>query len=165
MALSAKELEAAYRRLEQPMFNYLYRWFWNAAECEDLLHDAFERLWKRRRRIDAARFDSLAWTTVINLARNQHVSRKRWSWLPLPLTLMARDDPSEALELDWRDQRLRKALDQLPVLSREVLLLELFSGLSRVQIARHLGIAEGTLASRKHQAVARIQTLLKELEE
>lgn len=164
MALSASELEAAYRRLEQPMFNYLYRWFWNAAECEDLLHDAFERLWKRRRRVDVTRIDALAWTTVINLARNHHSARKRWGWLPLPTALVARDDPSEALELDWRDQRLRQALDQLPALSREVLLLELFSGLSRVDIARHLGIAEGTLASRKHQAIARIQSMLKEPE-
>lgn len=164
MALSDDELEAAYRRLERPMFNYLYRWFWDAAQCEDLLHDAFERLWKLRRRIDASSLDALAWTTVINLARNQHAARKRWRWLPLPEALVARDDPSQALELDWRDQRLRQALDQLPARSREVLLLELFSGLERAEIARQLGIAEGTLASRKHQAIARIQSLLKESE-
>lgn len=162
MALSANEFEAAYRRLERPMFNYLYRWFWDAAQCEDLLHDAFERLWKRRQRIDGIRLDALAWTTVLNLARNHHAARKRWRWFPLPPALAARDDPSQALELDWRDQRLRQALDQLPALAREVLLLELFSGLSRVEIARHLGIAEGTLASRKHAAMAHIRTLLEE---
>ncbi len=164
MALSADQLEAAYRRLDRPMFNYLYRWFWDAALCEDLLHDAFERMWKQRRRVDAAKLDALAWTTVINLARNQHAANKRWRWLPLPSFLVAREDPSEALELDWRDQRLRKALDQLPIRFREVLLLELFSGLTRVEIARHLGIAEGTLASRKHHAIARLQSLLKESE-
>ncbi|MGY6553534.1 MAG: RNA polymerase sigma factor [Wenzhouxiangella sp.] len=164
MALSADELEAAYRRLERPMYNYLYRWFWDAAQCEDLIHDAFERLWKSRRRIDANSLDALAWTTIINLARNHHAARKRWRWLPLPPALMASDDPGQALELDWRDRRLRDALDQLPIRSREVLLLELFSGLSRVEIAHHLGIVEGTLASRKHQAVARIQALLQEPE-
>lgn len=164
MALSAEALEAAYRRLERPVYNYLFRWFWDAGVCEDLIHDAFERLWKKRERIDPDRIDALVWTSVINLARNHHARGKRWRWLPLPASLTGRNNPETETELDLRDRRLRRALDHLPDPSREVLLLELYAGMSRVEIAHTLGVAEGTLASRKHTAIARLRGLLEESE-
>ena len=162
MSLSSTALETAYLRLEKPIYNYLYRWFWDAGMCEDLMHDAFERIWRRWRRVDEERIDALVWTTVINLARNKVRDRKRWQWLPLQVSLYAPGNPEILAGLDERDRRLRQALDRLPPASREVLLLELYSGLGRAELAHCLGVPAGTLASRKHAAVKRLQTLLEE---
>ena len=144
------------------MFNYLYRWVWDSGVCEDLIHDAFERIWMKRRRIDPEKLEALIWTTVINLAPNQHSRSKRWAWLPLPTTLLGPDNPEGLSELGARDRRLRGALGQISPRSREVILLELYSGMSGAEIARMLGIPEGTVASRKHNAIRRLRSLLED---
>jgi RNA polymerase sigma-70 factor (ECF subfamily) len=160
--LSRQGLEAAYVRLERPLYNYLYRWFWHPETCRDLIHDAFERLWRKRADIDEARIDALAWTTVINLGRNRHRRGKLLDWMPLPATLTGGSRPDEAAELGERDRRLREALDRLPDRSREVVLLDIFCGIPRDRLASMLGIPAGTLASRKHAAVKRLKELLDE---
>lgn len=164
MDLSSDELESAYRRLEKPLHNYLYRWFWHPAVSEDLIHDAFERIWQRRGKVDAARVDALVWTTLINLARSRYRRGQRWQWVPLPPSLWSGDNPESVTLADERDRRLRKAIGGLANTSREALLLEMYSGLSRAEIASLLGIPEGTLASRKHNAVRQLNGLLKEVD-
>jgi RNA polymerase sigma-70 factor (ECF subfamily) len=47
---------------------------WNRQDCQDLIHDAFLRVWRQRQRIDMGSLDALIWTTALNLARN----RLRW---------------------------------------------------------------------------------------
>ncbi|WP_376696364.1 RNA polymerase sigma factor [Wenzhouxiangella sp. EGI_FJ10305] len=158
--LSRQALEAAYVRLERPLYNYLYRWFWCSETCRDLIHDAFERIWRKRRDVEQARMDALVWTTVINLSRNHHRRRKLLEWAPLPPVLVGGTQPDVDAELDEREQRLQRALDALPNRSREVLLLEIFAGVPRDQLASMLEIPAGTLASRKHAAVRRLKELL-----
>ena len=162
MPLTSDELESAYRRLEKPLHNYLFRWFWDRAVSEDLIHDAFERLWKRRERIDADRLDALIWTTLLNLARSRYRKAQRWQKVPLPAWLKTRENPESIALSDERDRQLRQAISSISDGAREALLLELYSGLGRAEIARILNIPEGTLASRKHNAVKHLNRILKE---
>lgn len=161
MTLSTDELESAYRRLEKPLHNYLYRWFWDPRMSEDLIHDVFERIWRRRSKVDAAGLDALVWTALVNLARSRYRRAQRWKWAPLPSALLSLSNPESVALSDERDSRLRSAMYQLPDSAREALLLEIHSGMRRAEIARCLNIPEGTLASRKHNAVKRLQVLLK----
>lgn len=149
-------------RLERPLYNYLYRWFWQPETCRDLIHDAFERIWRRRKSVEPARIDALVWTTVINLGRNHHRRRKLLDWVPLPPALTGGLGPETEAGLDERDRRLQRALDELPDRSREVVLLEIFAGVPRARLASILGIPAGTLASRKHAAIKRLKELLDE---
>lgn len=161
MALSEGELYACYRRLEKPLFNVLYRWLWNAAECQDVLHDAFVRVWSLRDRVDAARLDALVWTAALNVARN----RLRWQRLRRGTAVAAAtadDDPFQATERVQRDRRLRLALARLPRALRAVLLLSEFGGLSLAQIAQILRVPPGTVGSRKHVALQRLRAALGE---
>lgn len=165
MSLSEQALEAAYGRLEKPLYNYLFRWFWDPVVCEDLIHDAFERIWKKRARVDEDRMDALVWTTVVNLARNHHKRISRWQWLPLTISPRETQCPETMAHLDEREQRLRQALDQLPREAREVILLDVFAGIDRAELASMLEIPLGTLASRKHSATTRLQKLLEDKDE
>ncbi len=161
MALDERDLFVCYERLEKPLFNVLYRMLWNVHECEDLMQDAFLRVWQRRKQIDAQRLDSLVWVSALNLARN----RLRWQRLWR----------SEAFDSEWPDasptpeqsvdrlihqQRLRSALNRLPRPMREVLLLSEFAELSQAQISSILRIPPGTVASRRHHALARLRKIL-----
>lgn len=163
MALSESGLYVCYQRLERPLFNVLYRMLWNSQDCQDLIHDAFLRIWQRRESVDASRVDALVWTSALNLTRN----RLRWQRLWR----------TEAFDADWPDteptpeqsidrltqqRRLHKALMRLPAAMREVLLLGEFAELSHSDIAAVLSIPAGTVASRHHQALSRLRILLTE---
>ncbi len=159
MALGEAALLAGYRRLERPLFNVLYRQLWQREDCQDLIHDAFVRVWARRATVDEATLDALVWTTALNLARNKLRWRRLWRHVPLNPDLPdgARDGGDFLAT-----RRLRAALHQLPAASRDVLLLSEFSGLRGQEIAQMLGIPPGTVASRKHHAMARLRRLMEE---
>jgi len=163
MALSEGALYACYRRMEKPLYNVLYRWLWQAQECQDTIHDAFMRVWEKRASVDEARLEKLVWTTALNLARNRLRWRGLWRFAEPDEDAQVTDDgPLEAAERRQRDQRLRAALAALPSAMRQVLLLSEFGGLGIAEIGEVLGIPQGTVGSRKHQALARLRAHLKE---
>ena len=162
MAVEDDDLYACYRRLESPLFNVLYRWLWQRDECEDVMHDAFLRIWDRRRRVDAARLDALVWTTALNLARNRLRWKALWRFGPVDPLATSDDDPLHEADRHVTQRRLRAALDALPRNQREVLLLAEFGGLDLVEIAALTGVPIGTVGSRRHAARARLRELLQE---
>lgn len=159
MTLRQEALYASYQRLERPLYNVLYRQLWQTEDCQDVIHDAFVRVWARRDKIDEATLDALVWTTALNLAKN----RLRWRMLRRHGDV---DDASLHLADETRPQdflamrQLHQALRQLPRASQQILLLSEFSGMRGDEIAAVLGIPVGTVASRKHQAMARLKTLM-----
>lgn len=159
MTLREDALYASYRRLETPLFNVLYRQLWQREECQDVIQDAFVRVWERRERVSESTLDALIWTTALNLARNRLRWRRLWRHEPVDETLLSAEASPDAF-LDAH--RLRSALRRLPPVSRDVLLLSEFGGLRGEDIAALLGIPAGTVASRKHNAVVRLRTLLGE---
>lgn len=161
MPIDEAELVASYRRVEHPLYNALYRMLWDTQECQDVIHDAYLRLWQRKARVDADRIDALAWTAALNLARNRLRWRRLRGWPAAPETVDAiagEDDPQASAE----QARLHVALRRLPVAMLEVVLMAEFSGMGTREIALALGIPEGTVASRKHGAVLRLKQWLGE---
>src|SRR3546814_2554210 len=98
MPVDETELVASYGRVERPLYNALYRMLWDAQECQDVIHDAYLRLWQRKARVDAARIDALAWTAALNLARNRLRWRRLRGWPVAPETAdaVAGDDDPQA---------------------------------------------------------------------
>ncbi len=162
MALSEAELYACYRRMEKPLYNVLYRWLWQAQDCQDLIHDAFVRVWDRRAQVDPKRLDNLIWTTALNLARNRLRWRTMWHFVEPDEHAQTQTDPEAEADCAQRDRRLRQALGKLPEKQRKILLLSEFGGLDTATIAQILAIPTGTVGSRKHLAMARLRQLLQE---
>lgn len=162
MAITAAELEACYARVERGLFNVLYRLLWDAPACQDILHDAFLRLWSRQARLHAGEIDALVYATALNLARNRlrWGRLRRWVGTEILDELAAPDglDESQRAEL----AELRDALASLDTADREILLLSEYAGFDTAELARLLGIAPGTVGSRKHRALARLRGLMKE---
>jgi len=65
------------------------------------------------------------------------------------------------LDADKR-ARVREAMDKLPEIYKETVLLHYFSGLRYDEIARLSGVSEGTVKSRMSRAKERLYALLKE---
>ena len=60
----------------------------------------------------------------------------------------------------WRQNHLTSLLDMLSAEQRTVVQLAYYDGLTRVQVAKALGIPEGTAKDRLRSALARLRTLL-----
>lgn len=162
MAIGEEAFVACYRRIERPLHNVLYRLLWHAQDCQDLMHEAFLRVWNRRDAVDPERIDALVYATAMNLAKNRLRWRALWRWEDVEvLEPVAGDAPrSAALQAP-----LRRALATLPVPMRQVLLLSEIAGLGTAEIARVLDIPAGTVASRKHHALHRLRALMEATDE
>lgn len=130
----------------------------SAEAADDLVQDTLQRALGKWRLWQASR-DLRPWLFAI--MHNLHVDgmrRARTDYrdtdeLPLPA-----DRPRQQDGLELRD--LDRALALLPAEQREVLLLVGLEELSYAEVARALGIPQGTVMSRLSRARARLKAIL-----
>ncbi len=157
------DLERLYARLEKPLCNVVFRWVWNMDEAQDVVQDAFVRLWRMRDRIDPATVEPLIYKIALNLAASRRRSSKIWRWISLdflretPATSRPAD---ESLAAQDETARLRAAVEALPEDLRRVIVLCEFSELRYDQVAAMLSIPSGTVGSRRHRALRRLRQAL-----
>jgi RNA polymerase sigma factor (sigma-70 family) len=158
-------LERLYVAIEAPLTNVLYRVLWDREEVRDVIQETFVKLWCKRDHVDWERASSLAYKMALDLASSRRRTRRVWRWVKLD-AILARGDQRksahEQLEDAHEDARVRRAIDALPEGHRRVLMMCTFSELDYAAIASVLDIAAGTVASRRHDAIARIQQSLGE---
>ncbi len=169
--------EAAFEELitrhERRVYRLLYRMMGSKEDAEDLTQETFLSLHRYGHRFRAeARFSTFVYRVAANAALNRRRSlgRGRARVEKLKHRQAAGDDlPSSPR--DPEDSRLgaelsghvREALDQLsPSLRMPVILYDI-EGLAYGEIAKVLGIAEGTVKSRIHRARRALRDQLKRL--
>jgi RNA polymerase sigma-70 factor, ECF subfamily len=126
----------------------------NRADAEEVLHDVFCEAWGAVTQFDPARGNVIAWllVRVRSRALDRRARLRREPNLPLPDDARAGTQPTTE-----RQVALRQALGQLePVLLR-TLELTYFEGLTSPEVARLMGIPEGTVKSRLARGVAALQ--------
>lgn len=162
MAITEAELLAAFRRLERPLYNVLYRWLWHAHDCQDLIQDAFLRVWDQRLAIAPERLDALIYTSSLNLAKNKLRWRSLWRFGEIAADTASAgiDGPAAGAEQAERERALRRVLDGFDRDSRNLVLLSECAGLSTEELVAVFGWPAGTVASRKHRVLARLRSEL-----
>lgn len=134
----------------------------DAAQAEDLVHDAFLRLHRVAQPPAAGAERAYLRRTVVNLAHDQHrrqaMARRRIA--PAPY-----DQPSaEALATDAeRDGVVAAAVAALPARQRDCVVLHYFAELSDSEIAAVLGISVGSVKTHLHRARAALARRLEDL--
>lgn len=162
--LDAAALEALYARLETPLYNVVYRWLWDAEESQDVVQEAFVKLWAKRATVRIETVEPLIYRIAINLASNRRRSRRKRTLIALDRAAEpSTDENAEGLLLRRRRElRVRGALESLPPDLRRVIALTELSGLSYKQVGEVVGIPEGTVGSRRHKALAVLRQALRE---
>lgn len=166
-ALDKATLEQLYVKLERPMFNVVYRWLWNTGDAQDVVQEAFLKIWKVRDDVELETVDSLLYRTALNLASNRRRSSRLWRFIGIDA---ASDEASpaatseEALAKAQVQKRVRAAIEALPERLREVILLTEFSELTHQEIGKTLGIPAGTVGSRRNTAIAQLSAQLGDVE-
>jgi len=132
----------------------------DAADAEEAAQDAFVKAHRALGRFRRGRpFRPWLLAIVANEARNRRRARGRRA----ALTLRAADpgapgeDPEAATLARERRERLLTAVERLRDDDREVLACRYFLELSEEETAAALGVARGTVKSRTHRALERLQ--------
>jgi RNA polymerase sigma-70 factor (ECF subfamily) len=159
------------RPCERPIYFLLYSLLRNEAEAEDAAQDTAIKVYQN---LHNFRGDSQFRTWVLSIARNEGLGRLRKAgsrredsldaeiddstgdYTPAILTSW-REIPFEALERKELGAMLREAIDSLPEIYRNVVLLRDIEELDVRETAEALGINEGAVKVRLHRARALLQ--------
>lgn len=127
--------------------------------AEDAVQEALVRAWQQLPSLrDPERFDAWLYRLVVNACADQGRQLRRWPQQVRPMQVdgAVGDDTGSIAD---RDQ-LERAFTRLKPEQRAVVVLHHHSGFSAAEIARILGIPEGTARSRLHYATEAMRAAL-----
>ena len=115
-----------------------YHLLWSTEDSQEVVQEAFLRMWRVRARVRMDSVEPFVYRTVINLARSRLRNRRLWRWVSLqPRWDRPAADPTPEQQFGQarQENRLRRAVEGLPMELRQVILLCEFSALSYKQWA------------------------------
>jgi RNA polymerase sigma-70 factor (ECF subfamily) len=137
--------------------NQVYAMIGSRDEAEECVQEAFVRAWAHRRKLDRAEYpDAWVRTTAYRLA----VSRWRRTTRGRRPTDRALGAATETAPPSETHVALVTALRQLPEAQRQALVLHHLADLPVHQVAREVGVPEGTIKARLSRGRAALAALL-----
>jgi RNA polymerase sigma-70 factor (ECF subfamily) len=168
---------ALVRRYEGELYGYLRRYLGDDTLAEDVFQNTFLQLYLKRDLYEAGRpvrpwLYTIATHQAIDALRRQgrrqvlsleqHAPESSGAGEVRTLLEMLESrspDPFEHASEEERRQRVRASVEELPEFLRQVLLLAYFQGLKYREVADILGIPVGTVKSRLHAALVKLQEM------
>jgi RNA polymerase sigma-70 factor, ECF subfamily len=138
----------------------------NPAAAQDVVQDVFVGLWRQPQRYDEALGSLRTYLTMTARHRAQDVLRSELRRLGREskhhrlLPAQHQSTPGDAVVDAQSASVVRAAVGELPPDQREVIEMAYFRGLSYREVARAVGIPEGTAKSRVRLALARLESIL-----
>jgi RNA polymerase sigma-70 factor (ECF subfamily) len=164
-----RALGIAYDRHADVVFGIARRVTSNDDLAREVTQEVFVHLWRFPDRVDLTRGTLRAYLAVVSHHRavdavRSHVRRHR-SETRASAASVCCDDGQESAVVDgfdrtWRRDRVAALLDRLPEEQRAAVTLAFVDGCTSVEVARRLGIPEGTAKSRIRLALSRLRLLL-----
>jgi len=162
-----------YDRYAAKAFGLVLRLLGDRAVSEDVLQEAFWRVWQRADTFDASRASFSSWLlSITHHCAIDELRRRRTRTKPDDIELDAPDDgetrdvadpETDVSESAWaglvRDH-VRQAIIQLPDAQRRVIELAYFGGLTRQEIAAQLKEPLGTVHTRARLGLSKLKELL-----
>src|SRR6516164_1921442 len=170
---------ALVRRYERELYGYLRRYLGDASLAEDVFQNTFLQVYVKSGQYEAGR-PVRPW--LYTIATNQAIDALRRNGRHQALSLDQQreelaegelsslvetlesesPDPLDNAHVQERSQIIRASVDRLPEFLRQVLLLAYYQGLKYREIADILGIPVGTVKSRLHAALVKLQEVWRE---
>lgn len=162
----------AFERLVEPWIEPAYRTalaiLGRDADARDATQDALLDAWRNIRRLrDPDRFD--AWLGRIHVNACRAIGRRRGRSSVREIAIDTLPDPEglagrgASVEEEWASvDELERAFDRLGIADRTALVLHYLEHRSVVEVAARLGVAEGTVKWRLHEARNALSRALEE---
>jgi RNA polymerase sigma-70 factor, ECF subfamily len=159
----AEAFTALYDRHVRAAYSLAYRMMGERQATEDLVQEAFLKVWRAAGIYRAERGSVRIW--ILSIVHNRgidqirsHASRRRTQ--ERIEASASRSQPSEAFAEAWRNSQksqVKEALRELPPEQLKVLELAYYSGHTHVEIAELLGLQLGTVKGRMRLGLKRIR--------
>lgn len=155
----AAALAALYDRHNRLLFGLTLRILRDRSEAEEILQEAFVRVWTRAQTYDSRRGGALPW--IVRLARNCAIDRLRARRSRVVIDAPVRDgheaeavpaadteSPESAVLDAERREALTDALAGLAADQRQLIEAAFFEGYTHSELARRFGLPLGTVKTR-----------------
>ena len=153
--------EELYEKYATDVLRVSYFYLGDRQRAEDVCQDVFVRLMTNAPDLQEGR--EKAWLLKVALNRCRDLWRGAWLKrvvLGAPsLELIPAQD--ETIEQREEKEALMRAVNRLPAVFRETVLLHYYQGLGISEIAQMLDLPEGTISSRLSRARKKLEVLLK----
>ena len=164
-------------RYQDRIYRLALRVLRDEERARDAVQDAFLKVYQSLRRFEGrSSFYTWVYRLVLNLCldlKRRDRSGREVEWddarevevaaSEVPASFAEGEDaPADAILRKELRQQIAAAIDGLPEVARETLVLREVDGLSYAEIAEALGIPKGTVMSRLHYARKRVQEALVE---
>ena len=159
----AEAFATLYDRHSRAAFSLAYRMMGERQASEDLMQDAFLKVWRSASSYRAERGSVRTW--ILSIVHNRgidqlrsHASRRRTQ--DRIEASAPRSQPSDAFAETWKNsqrEQVREALDTLPPEQLKILELAYFSGYTHVEIAELLRLPLGTVKGRMRLGLKKIR--------
>ncbi len=159
----AEAFAVLYDRHSRTAYSLAYRMMGERQAAEDLLQDAFLKLWRAAGSYRAERGSVRTW--LLSIVHNRGIDQLRSSASRRRTqekveASAPKVQPSEAFAQSWRNaqrEQVREALKSLPEEQLKVLELGYFSGYTHVEIAELLDLPLGTVKGRMRLGLKKIK--------
>ncbi len=174
---NAEAFDSLLDRYAKQIYNFIFRMLRNREESEDVLQEVFIRVIKNIGRYEMkGKFKSWVFTIANRLVMSEFRHRSRRHLLSLDRKL-ARDEsgltlidvvadekylPDVEAERKELHQKLDEAIQLLPFLQKQVVMMRQFSGFTFKEIAEILGCPLNTVLGRMHYALKNLRQELRE---
>jgi RNA polymerase sigma-70 factor, ECF subfamily len=162
-AADAEAFATLYDRHSRAAFSLAYRMMGERQASEDLMQDAFLKVWRSASSYRAERGSVRTW--ILSIVHNRGIdqirsqaSRRRTQ--DKIEASASRSQPSEAFAETWRNSQrdqVREALNTLPPEQLKILELAYFSGYTHVEISDLLRLPLGTVKGRMRLGLKKIR--------
>ncbi|HEY2881259.1 MAG TPA: sigma-70 family RNA polymerase sigma factor [Pirellulales bacterium] len=171
---SAKAFEELVHRYERELYSYLRRYLSDATLAEDVFQATFLQLYLKAGQFEEGRkVRPWLYTIATNQAIDAQRRNRRHKMVSLDrrshndaakddvgslIDLLTSREPGATANLEKveRQQWVQQAVEQLPDVLREAVLLVYYQGLKYREAADVLGIPVGTVKSRMHAAILKL---------
>lgn len=143
------------------LYNFLYYKYGSENNPEDLMQEAFARLWSNCSKVSPEKAKSFLFTVANNqmlndLARKKTVLNYQKDHTEIPTDV----SPQYVLEETEYKERLKQALEDLSEEQRVTFMMNRVEGLKHREIAERLGISQKAVEKRIYKALEHLQKKL-----
>jgi len=158
-----------YARYSRPLFSYAFKFLKDRMMAEEVLQDAFMKIWRTSPRYNPALSRPFSWAVLVTkrLCIDRLRRLKPESIVADPMELQSNEathskerDPAEAVAMKEEVGRLRSMLERLPKAQKDSLFLALSKGLTQQEISDKLNMPLGTVKTSMRRGMQRLRQLM-----